>query len=341
MRKNLNYSDVITVWLDEDENNKFEPKPGCAYCIHYEDAAGNKQAVNIFFDLISKTPDVDCCEICPFSRNKRPNDEPPCKFMICDGLAPIEFDFAADNTTLIFKTSYEPIFIDSEELEEGVLEDAARRRRELSFKLAGCQSLEEIEKEYERWVELTPGYLRDVPDLDELALKAVESRKIALGLADPEPAKKKKGRPRKVKEKKEETVEPPIAPAPEPKKGAGKMKSASAIQPTVFVPATDPPPVLYAPVDSPDSRKSEERRKEWEDALLELDKEAREWEIKAAKFKSDAKEAANVAKIIREKIAKLLSGGSENYVDETPLFNGIEDATEEPNANAEQDEEND
>lgn len=331
MRKNLNYSSVITIWLDEDDgNNLFEPEPGAAYCIHYDDSDGNEQTVNLFFDLISKTPGVDCCEICPFSRNKKPGDDPPCNCMVCDGLAPMEFDFAADNTTLIFKTSGEPIFIDSEELEEGVREDAARRRRELSFKLAGCLSSEEIEKEYKRWVDSTPGYLRDVLELDEIASETVEARKRELELgASKKTVRKRTKNGRKtddatstVKERPEKEIASKENKTKNGKRTKNGRKSDEPFAPTqaLVVPATDPPPVVYAPVD-----KSEERRKQWEDALLELDKEARRLEFKESLAKEEAKDARNAARAIRQQIKNMLEGGSKNYVEKTPLFNGLDD----------------
>ena len=82
------------------------------------------------------------------------------------------------------------------------------------------------------------------------------------------------------------------------------------------------------PEDEPSPMMPEQRaykRAKWESDLLELDKRAREEERKECAAKLQAKEAGARAKKLRKKMQDILSMGSENYVGETPLFDGLED----------------
>ncbi len=82
------------------------------------------------------------------------------------------------------------------------------------------------------------------------------------------------------------------------------------------------------PEDEPSPMTPEQRaykRAKWESDLLELDKRAREEERKECAAKLQAKEAGARAKKLRKKMQDILSMGSENYIGETPLFDGLED----------------
>lgn len=83
---------------------------------------------------------------------------------------------------------------------------------------------------------------------------------------------------------------------------------------------------FYVPKEEPKPEsKDDEKRSLWETTLRELEEKAREHEFKAEELKRDAKTHSKAAEKIRAKLFEILTGGSENYQSDTPLFDILDD----------------